>query len=241
MAIKIRRFDREGRIQEPIALDFLPFGHAGGGKAAGDVTSVPSGWKQITFTSYFFDQEVDENPTLWDAGGINIVIFFYLMRASLGISPNILTNQFYYQDETVTGLASGTTRDLTGWLGGSIVGSQTSEYDHDILYKRVTKFAWVEGGKWRVVMLNPALVGTASAAKIVNNPRGVYIADSGFGAGVFGTTPTHLPGNTEGVRVWSLTVQTSGMAIGLAKGTQKGLGLYTFRGKLIRVLDPGRV
>ena len=236
---KIRVFEVDG-TSSLITLDYLPFGHTGGGKPDADITSKPAGWSEITFTNLIFDQEVDENPTLFDAGGINIAIFFYLMKSVLGITPNTLTNDFYYQQEQVTGLKARTTRDLTGWTGGSIFQSQTSEYDPDIAYWRIKKFAFVDNGKWRVVQLNTDLVGTASSATIINRPTDhIYIGDPTFGAGVFGTPLQRLTARDDTVKVHSLSVQTSGIYVGLSKGNMYGKGRYTFDGKLIEVIKTG--
>ena len=241
MAVKIRKVARDG-TKSTIELDYLPFGHSGGGKASGDVTSKPAGWSEITFTNLIFDQEVDENPTLFDAGGINIAIFVYLIKAVKGITPNPLTNKFYYQQEQVTGLKAGTTRDITGWIGGSIRQSQTSEYDHDIAYWRLTKIAFVDNGKWRVLMLNTDLAGARTAATIINQPTDqTYIGDPTFGAGVFGTRVTQLPATGTGIKVESLDAQTSGLHIGLSRGSMYGLGRYTYGGKLIEIRETGAV
>ena len=238
---KIRVFNTDG-TSNLITLDRLPFGNTGGGKAAGDVTSVPAGWSEITFTNLIFDQEVDENPSIFDAGGINIAIFAYLIRSILGITPNTLNNNFYYQQERVTGVDRESTKDITGWIGGSIRQSQTSRYDPDITYWRITKLAFVQNGKWRVLQLNTAIAGTADSANIINTPtEHIYEGDNTFGAGVFGTTPTQLPGNTDDVEITSLNTQSSGMYIGVRKkdGSGYGLGRYTFEGRLVEVLNPG--
>ena len=211
---KIRVFNTDG-TSNLITLDRLPFGNTGGGKAAGDVTSVPAGWSEITFTNLIFDQEVDENPSIFDAGGINIAIFAYLIRSILGITPNTLNNNFYYQQERVTGVNRESTRDITGWIGGSIRQSQTSRYDPDITYWRITKLAFVQSGKWRVLQLNTAIAGTADSANIINTPtEHIYEGDNTFGAGVFGTAPTLYPGDTDDVEITSLNAQSSGMYIG---------------------------
>ena len=236
---KIRIFNEDG-TSSLINLDHLPFGHAGGGKAAGTITSVPSGWNEITFTNLIFDQEVDENATLYDAGGINIAIFVYLIKAVKGITPLTLNNKFYFQKERVTGLKARTTRDITGWIGGNILQSQTSEYDPDILYERITKVAFVDNGKWRVLMLNTDLAGSASSATIINQPTDhTYIGDPTFGAGVFGTFLTRLSAQTDDVKVESLDAQTSGLHIGLSMGSMYGLGRYTYDGRLIDVRMTG--
>ena len=220
---KIRVFNTDG-TSNLITLDYLPFGHAGGGKAASAVTSVPAGWSEITFTNLIFDQEVDENPSIFDAGGINIAIFAYLIRSILGITPNTLNNNFYYQQERVTGVDRESTKDITGWIGGSIRQSQTSRYDPDITYWRITKLAFVQNGKWRVLQLNTAIAGTADSANIINTPtEHIYEGDNTFGAGVFGTAPTLYPGNTDDVEITSLNAQSSGMYIGV-----KGRGRRTF-------------
>ena len=238
---KVRVFNEDG-TSNLISLDYLPFGHAGGGKASSAVTSVPAGWSEITFTNLIFDQEVDENPTIFDAGGINIAIFAYLIRSILGITPNTLNNNFYYQQERVTGVNRESTRDITGWIGGSIRQSQTSRYDPDITYWRIKKVAFVQNGKWRVLQLNTDIAGPAASANIINTPtEHIYEGDPTFGAGVFGTRVTQLPANTDDVEVTSLNAQTSGMHIGIKKkdNSAYGLGRYTFEGRLIEILDPG--
>ena len=169
-----------------------------GGSAQGKLIAdvIPTGWSAGTSaTRTTVVQTFTGNPTGFQGSNVrnDIVQFLFQVRCALGesVTPaNDFTTNFFYKTESIT-----VNRNGGGWAGCGINTPNSHQSIQRLNNLRVTHFAYVKDGRWRVVKLNPATTGTTSSPQIVLNANqaNAYIVDTTFGDGVFGSAGQGRP------------------------------------------------